>query len=288
MTLHTGRWGMVNGATKIRNWSIQDGYADNTLVHSGTEYGTDRENGPYDWSGSFSAYGHSPIVMPGEYLSFIGYRAPDATDDADNGDRYSGQVYIDSVAITINFQTNEVISHVVNFGGNGDLTIAQGVEIAGGAASANPTPCAGKIVTFVSGSPDVETILQHVTQATLTFSKPAITSVNSGTTAGSEKCITMREAGPAIDWTMSITTEEGVRNTSLIPGSNHKWRVYVTSSDFWELVWGKINDITGLTVDRETGAIISQTYNVAMKSHLSGVTGNITKPGAGTNWWPAA
>lgn len=288
MTIHTGRFGMVDGGVAIRNWSINEGYATNKSVHSGTAFGSDRENGPYDWTGQFGAYGHSPIVMPGEYLDLDAYKAPDAADDEDNGEIYSGSIYIESVAITINFQTNEIISHIVTFGGNGDLTISNGTLIEDANAVANFTPCAGKIVTFVSGTPDVETILQYVTQATLTFSKPGITSVNSGTTAGSGKCITTRHPGSAIDWTMSISTEEGNRNSSLVPGSNHKFRVYVTASNFWELVWGKVKDITGLTVDRETGAVIAQTYNVEMKSHLSGVAGNITKPGAGSAWWPAA
>lgn len=285
MTVHSGKLGMISGAKAIRNWSISEGYATNKIVHSGTLHGSDRENGPYDWSGSFSAYGHTPIWMPGEIVAFEGYKAPDASDDEDNGDIYSGNIFIDSVAITINFATNEIINHVVNFGGSGDLDISPGSLIEDANAPASFTPCAGKIVTFVSGTPDVETILQHVTQVTLTISREAKTSVNSGTTSGSGKCTTERQAGAAVDWTMSIATEEGNRNSSLVPGSNHKFRLYVTASTFYELVWGKIKDITGLTVDRETANIIAQTYNVEMKGFSGGVTGNITLPGD-TQWWP--
>lgn len=288
MTVHTGKLGMITGGKWIRNWAINEGYTTNAIVHSGSKFGTDRENGPYDWTGSFAAYGHSPIAMPGDILAFEGYKAPDVTDDEDNGEIYSGDVYIESIALTINFQTNEIISHVVNFGGSGDLTISNGLLIEDANAPINYTPCAGKIVTFVSGTPDVETILQHVTTVTLTLSRPSKTSVNSGTTTGAGKCLTERHAGPAVDWVMAIATEEGNRNITVTPGSHHKWRLYVTASEFWELTWGKVKDITGLTVNRDTGEVISQTYNVEMKGFASATTGNITLPGAGSAWWPAA
>lgn len=276
----------------FRNWSISEGYTTNKIVHSGTQLGSDREVGIHDWSGSFSCYGPKPLYMPGTVVSASFYRAPDSTGDEDNGDIYTGLIYIESVAITINFVTNEVIGHVVNFGGSGSLTVSQGSPFADATPPVNSTPCFGKVVTFVTGTPDVETVIEHVTQVTLTFTREAKTSVNSGESDSTNKCLTVREPGAAIDWTLAISTEEGSRTAVLIPGYKHKFRVYVTTvygtTQSYELVWGLVKDITGLTVDRETANIIAQTYNVEMKGFISGVAGNITLPGEVSAWWPAA
>ena len=126
-----------------------------------------------------------------------------------------------------------------------------------------------------------------MTQAVLTFTREAKTSVNSGTSAGDGSCLTARLPGAAIDWTLAITTEDGNEVTALASGTIHNFRAFIDATNFWDLKWGILAARTGLSVDRETGNIIGQTHNAEMKGFNSGA-GNITLPGAGSAWWPAA
>lgn len=281
---HTGRYGSINGVGAMRNWSINEGFTTVKSVASNTQHGTNRNQGIYDWSGQYAAYGHTPAAMPGEYLTLSAYKAPDAADDIDNGELFGGSVLVGSVAITWNFATNEPISHVVQFGGNGALSVSAGSPPADAASVAEFRPCDGKIAYFES--PTVNRIA-HVTQAVLTFTREMKTSVNSGTSTGSGSCTTIRKPGAAIDWTLAITTEDGNEVAALASGQIKNLRAYVDATDFWDLKWGIFGQRSGLQVDRETGNVISQTHNAEMKGFNSGV-GNITKPGAGSAWWPAA
>lgn len=286
MTVYSGDLGMIDGQVNVRNWSIDEGFASNVMVHSGTRHGTDRENGPYDWTGSFDVYGAIPVWKPGDIVALDAYKAPDATGDEDNGEHYEGNIYIESIAININFQTNEVINHQVTFGGVGALNISAGVPIVDPATPANKTPCAGRLVTYVAPGavPADETIVPHVTTVTLTLTRPAVTSVNSGSSAGVNKCLTVRVPGAALDWTMTVATEEGNANALLQPGTNHLMRLYIDNTLCFDFKWAHLATITGLTVDVESGAIISQTYNFEMKATLSGVLGEVKTPGPVTLW----
>jgi len=285
MSEHSGQWGVINGVSALRNWSIEDGYTDVPSVHSGSLHGTNRNRGIYDWTGSYSAYGGVPSVMPGEYFDLEAYKAPTAAGDPATGEIFTGEAYVISAAITWNFQTNELISHVVNFGGNGDLTKTDTDQILDEAVVTEPTPCSSAIAYYVDPT---LTKIAHVTQVVLTFTREAKTAVNSGTTAGTGKCTTLRHPGAAIDWTLAITTEDGNEVSALASGSTINIRAFVGAVDFWDLKWGIVGKRTGLQVDVETGNIISQVHNIAMKGFSSGVAGNITKPGEVTAWWPAA
>lgn len=286
MTVYSGDLGMIDGQVNLRNWSIDEGFTSNVLVHSGTKHGTDRENGPYDWTGTFDVYGATPVWAPGDIVTLDAYKAPDSTGDETQGEHYEGDIYIESITININFATNEVINHQVTFGGVGALAISAGNVIVDPGTPANKTPCAGKLVTYVTGTPDVETLVPHVTTIALTLTRPAIISVNSGDSAGVNKCLTVRVPGAALDWTMSVVTEEGNANSILLPGTNHKMRLYTDATLCFDFVWAHLASITGLTVDVESGAIISQTYAFEMKASLAAVLGSVKIPGP-TTIWPA-
>lgn len=280
---HTGIYGAVNGVSAIRNWSINEGYTTLKTVASNTQHGANRNRGIFDWTGSYLAYGHTPFKMPGEYLSFQGYKAPDAAGDVDNGEIFSGSAYVNSVAITINFQTNEIISHTVNFGGNGALSIVAGELIVDSSTVTEFPPCAGKVCVFDGTT---LTRLEHITQAVLTFTREAKTTVNSGTSNGSGACLTKRYPGSDIDWTLALTSENGNEVPLLATGTIRNFRLFVDATLFWDLKWGLLGQRTGLQVDRETGNIISQVHNAEMKGFNAGVAGLISKPG-GTQFWPA-
>lgn len=282
---HSGQFGVIDGVSSLRNWTINEGFTTVKAVHSGSKHGTDRQRGIYDWTGSYSAFGGIPFKMPGEYLTLEAYKVPDATNDLDNGEIFTGSALVLSAAITWNFTTNEAISHVVNFGGNGELTIDNGEQILDASTDALLPPCSGKIAYFVD--PRLTTIA-HVTQAVLTFTREAKTSVNSGTSAGDGKCLTTRVPGSAIDWTLAITTEDSNEVAALATGSVLELRAFINASQFWGLKWGILGQRSGINVDVEGGNIVGATHNAEMKANLAGVMGSITKPGTGPAWWPFA
>ena len=279
---HSGRYGAIDGVASLRKWSINEGYTTQKSVASNTKSGTNRNKGIYDWTGSYSAFGSVPAAMPGETLSLSAYKSPSAAGLTSAGDIFSGTILVTQVAITWDFKTNAPISHEVQFGGDGALTMTTGALITDASTVEEEPPCLGKIVTF-SGS---ETRIPHVTQAVLTFTREAKTSVNSGTSAGSGACLTARRPGAAIDWTLAITTEDGNENTVLASGSILNFRCYVDGTDYWDLKWGLMGQRSGLTVDRESGNIIGQTHNAEMKGFNAGTVGHIKKPGEVTAWWP--
>lgn len=79
--------------------------------------------------------------------------------------------------------------------------------------------------------------------------------------------------------------------SELIPRNTVKGiRLFVTPTEYWELLWGIFAQVSGLQVNRELPNTVAAQYAIAM----TGVTriddtptlGCIKKP-AGTNFWPA-
>lgn len=288
MSTQTGNFGTVNSVPNLRSWSITRTKANNKQASSALQDGTNREVGPLDWSGSYSAYGHSPVHMPGSYISFVGYKNPSSAGDKATGDILSGSALIQSVAITWDFATNAPISYVANFGGHGDLTESTGAPYSDSAVPTFFPPCVGKIELVQTPTP---VRVSHVKQAVLTISKEVKTEVNSGTSAASGKCTTMRYPGGPVDWSLAITRSEGNVDADFVEGAIVELKLYVDATNFWHLKWGMVGDQSGITVNRESGDVIQFTNNIEMKAvNLVTATptiGLIKLPGAGSNWWPA-
>lgn len=281
----TGSYGTIANVGGLRSWTITKTFANTKQVASNTKDGTNREQGPFDWSGSYSAYGHTPAYMPGEYVNLTLYKNPDAAGATATGEILSGIGLVNSVVITWDWKTNAPISHVVNFGGHGDLTESSGAPYTDASAPTFFPPCVGHVLNVLTPTPKRVAL---VSQAVLTISKEMKTAVNSGSTTGTGKCTTKRYPGSGIDWTLALTRDEGNIDADLKEGQTVELKLYVDASNFWHLQWGLVGDQTGITVNRETGDVISYTNNIAMKAAKAGVLGKIIKPAAGSNWWPAA
>ena len=280
---HSGIHGAIDGVPHLTQWQVEEGYTNNKTVSTSTQHGTNRHKGVYDWTGQYSALGGLPTYMPGDFFDFVGFKSPDAAGGLLLGDKLEGNVLVGSVAITWDWKTNAPLSHVVQFGGNGALAFTTGPEIIDAEIPLEETPCLGKIVTYVDPT---ETRILHVTQAVLTFTREMKTTINSGTSDGTGKCQTGRRVGAAIDWTLAITTEDGNENAVIKSGNIVNLRAYTTATLFYDLKWGMMGKRSGLTVNRMTGDIISQTHNAEMKGY-NVTEGEIKLPG-GTTWWPAA
>lgn len=278
MSVHGGKFGIVNGISSVRQWTIQDQISLLKAVNSATKGASARRKGIRSWNGSYNAYGGLPSVMPGESFTFAGYTAPNDDVLASDGVKYSGTAFVDSVAITWNFQTGDILSHVTNFTGHLALTVASAAVITDATSPDLQETCGLKIQydplsgTFVDWG--------NVTQVTLTISAANQKYVNSSTNL-SGICWTGVKAG-VLDWTLSVGEQENIR-TLFALGDNLKLKLFTTASLFWELWYGMVKEATGITVDIESGAILARTTNLEMNGYGPAV-GKIVKPGASAFW----
>lgn len=278
-----GNFCTVNGVPSLRGWTCNKSQAATTQNASNLKFGTNREAGPADWSGTYKAYGANPAHMPGEYVNLAMYLAPNAAGALASGEIWQGTALINSVAITWDWATNAPISYVASFSGHGDLTTVTGAPYDDTAAPTFLPPCGGFVQRVVTPTPVRVT---RVKQAVLTITRDMVQSVNSGDTAGASKCVTMRYPGAKIDWTLALTRDEGNEDAAMLPKSVHELKLYVDNTNFWHLKYGIVGDMTGISVDRESSALISYTNNISMKAADAGTLGFIKRPGAGSNWWP--
>lgn len=279
MGVHGGKFGVVNGQSTVRDWSVNDIQTPAVARASNTKNAPVRKQGVHDWSGSFNAFGAIPVVMPGESFSFSGYTAPD-NDVSGNGEVGAGTALVDSVVITWNWGSSEIVGYVVNFSGHLALTWSSSSH--SDLSTPDTPPVCGTKVQVDPGGGYVD--LPNLTQAVLTLSATNPTYVNSSTIVGGV-CWTGRKAGP-IDWTLALTQQDTQRVSGPFSiGDDLKFKIFSDATNFWDLWWGHIRDFTGLQVNRETGAVIQRTVNVDWNSYNGGY-GRVRKPAAGVDWWP--
>lgn len=274
---HSGKFGAISGVSGIRNWNISDENTTPTLKASNLGGGTGRSSGIKKWSGSFSAYGIVPIVMPSETYSFIGFTAPDTDVGGTNGLRYTGTIMVDSVTITWNWKTGQVIDHTVNFTGSGLLAFSVAAAITDETAIAAYPVCGTKLMQSVDDETYAE--VTDLVQATFTITAANQDSINSSTA-----CAVVRKAGN-IDWTLAVQQEKTLRDITLI-NTDYFLRLYVDATDYWQLSGARCLSFTGIKVDVESNAIIDRTINFGMQAQMDGALGVIIKPGEVSEWWP--
>lgn len=274
MGIHSGKLGVVNGQSTVRNWNIVDDITNPKFVASNTAGGTGRTSGIQFWSGSFGFYGGMPSVLPGQLFAFLGYTAP-TNDVSGVGMRASGNAVVDNVVITYNWANGDIISSVCNFTGDLALAWASGVQVIDATIPNVPSICAAKIETSDDGA--AYTPLANVTQAVLTISADNKKYANSST-----NCWMGVKSGP-IDFSLAITREDDTQ--LLAKGANKYVKVWhsATALDFWLLKWAKVKGFTGLSVNPETGEIIKHTVTLEMNG-FNGATGMINAPGGAAVW----
>lgn len=246
----SGLFGSVNGQSTVRNWSINRLANIKTFVASNTNTGTGSRAGANDWNGTFQAYGASPNVLPGEIFTFQG---DTSVDTLATSHRVSGSAIVDQLALTINWENQDIISYAVNFSGHGALTEAAGFGTDATYPDAPPSQTA--VVTL-----DAATI-SDLTQLVLTMTAANKAIVNSSTVEDG-KVWTKRSPGPRV-WTCAITRHNP---SGLGPLAIHAdvELVITIGSAVWDLKHGMLGDRSNLTVSPETGDIIAVTDNLTM------------------------
>ncbi len=285
MGVHSGKFGVVNGVSTVRNWTIADVMAPQPYVASNTLFGTGRVKGIEEWNGSYQSFGGQPVIMPGVQQAFVGYTAPD-DDSTGNGLKYTGDCLIESCQITWNWGGGEILNVTSNFKGHLALTFPTGVEIFDVTVPTVPPVGCTKVQVSSDGVSFAD--VPNLVQAQLTLSCALQEYVNSSSAVDC-RLWKGQKAGP-IDWTMSLTQQETER-TQLLKGNSYVWRLFINATEYYELKWGLVHEFSGITVDRQTGAIIQRTVNVSMdgfdpaETTFAAATGHVLLPDA-TQWWP--
>lgn len=287
MGVESGIFGLIDNVSTSRNWQISRTREGKTYVASNTKAGTGRKPGNKDWTGNYNAYGGVPAVKPKDTFNFAGYTKETG------GKKYAGDAIVDSVQVNWNWEAADIVSHTVNFGSNGALTIS---DVAPGGLDTTfpdcPSPI-GQTPSFMllgGGSASYSDLC--VTTVQLTLQAPSKTYTNSCTNG-----IVMRKPG-VFDWTAAIAVQNDDQDElGFEPGDYIALRIPVgldpDTDDplFWDLMWGYVGEHSNFVVDRETGAIIGFTVNVAMAGfdHVTGdeETGTVIAPDE-TVWWPEA
>lgn len=275
----SGKFGVVDGVSTMMSWSVNETNNTNRYRASNTRAGSARNIGARDWSGSFNVLG-VPTVMPGDVIDFIGYIGPSTGVEATTGKTREGQAIVESVAITWDFAANKPIFSAVNFGGH--LALSHGTGIYGDETDPSIYDVEGLELTYGADALGAgTTVIPGITQAVLTFKTDLQTYVNSSTDGW-----TGRIAGP-IDWTLALTQQEVDDVTALNKNDVKAFLLPIGAGDArYLLEWGRVKESTGISVDRDSGGIVSQTVNVEMHGHDGTAVGQILLPGATTPWWP--
>lgn len=284
MLVATGKYGAINGMSTVRQWSISDTGETKSYVASNTRGGTGRKRGNYDWSGNANCYGGLPAVLPGETLDFEGYTAPESGEEGGDGAVYSGDAICDQVVITWNWTAADLLSHTVNFSGDGALANAVTAAILD-----ETFPDAPSIIEYPMFYGEIDAAsgafveLEEVQTATLTITTANQSYVNSSTDGN-----TKRKPGN-VDWTLAVVlhNDAGV-HLPFTKGESYGFHLPVPdATQPWVLHWGILREITGITIDRESGAMISCTCNFEMNGFddENEEVGVIETPD-GAQYWP--
>lgn len=279
MAIHGGRYGKVNGIDSVADWQINDNGTLAQYRNSGTGAGVGRKAGITSWAGGYNGHGATPTVWPTEIFPFLGLAAPDDDFTSDGaGLTYGGDAIVDSININWDWVSGNIISHSVGFSGHLTLTRTPNDTTEFSSAVSDPESSNGCIFQYSSDDGDTWTTLGAMTNAALSIVAANQSYVNSDT--GGK---TGRKPGP-IDWQMQITCENNIYGNGLVKGQSYWWKCFVDDTHFYSLKWGRVKEFTGINVNPQTGAIISQTISIEMDATLSGALGFIKKPDTSTYW----
>lgn len=274
MSVISGIGGAVNGQDTVHKWTVNVLKALIPYHASNTKKGTARIAGNGDWNGSFVGLGHSPAQFPGDTFTFTG------SIDGTNG--VTGNARVESTEIVIDVEGGNPIAFTITFSSNGALT--RGPAVATDSVVPNPPSSIGTKVEFgtMVGAP-VFTELSDVRTVTLSFNK-SLPEYASSATAGETKRVDAN-----LDFTIAIAVYTDDFATLPDEGDERQCRVYVDATTFWDLKWIRIEELSDLDVDIETGAPVGAVINAGMHGFANIVgtpTEGFIKDPADTTKWP--
>ncbi len=281
--------------SSITGFSVSENRATQEYKASNTAGATGRLKGLYGWSGTYSALGAVPEALPRDIRNVIFYLGPDDGVFQGAGTTLTGQIIIDSVDITWDWENQVPIRHNVNFTGIGLITYIEAVDPTGAPNLIDTSAVALVEVcpTFIEASlPDGAAFktLTNITSAVLTLSADNTQNANSST-----NCAQTSIPG-GIDWGLVANRQETsffvdppaktLVNTS---GNDYQIKVYTTDALFYLLKWGILKDHTNIQGSIEDGNIVGYSMNYQMQAFdqtAPGTIGQLDLPGS-VEWWPS-
>lgn len=280
MSVISGKYGKVQGYSTVKNWSISHSADLQPLIASNTLCYPVRIDGNKDWTGSFEAYGKEMVaaLFPGKLFQFLGGFDADGVASASvyGVDSGASGCIVESVEMKINIANGDPLMYTVNFAGNNDLTIGL-VAVTADTTSPEmwPTVDTGGNVRMTWGDATVDVLavdpttneLPDITEMTLNISCDLKDYVSSDSTG-----FVKRIAG-TYDLTCSVAfyhDEFDNSGTPPIPHVNDILAVnlYINATEAWQIGYLKVNELSDLTVDIESGDIIGATLNMEFSAYV--------------------
>lgn len=270
--------------THMFNWNLDIAHTPETYYASNTLWAPNRNPGVIDWTGNFSLFDGQRLWLPGEYFPCIEFfTAPTSGVYGNVGQTYTGQAIVESNVITWAWGPEQSLIQQINFAANG--CVANRNRVIDDTTILTPNKMCGLQLQW--GKTDTPSFvpIENVQQAVLTVEASNPTYVNSST-----GCCTHRRPGN-INWTLALTLTDH-RSVTFTRNDLLTFRLFNSSTTFWELAYGIFNGTSGVIANRQTGEIQQQVSNFSMKAMSDNSLGHIAYGTAGTIanpssiWWP--
>ncbi len=290
----SGDFGSVAGISSVLDFSISENRETKTYKASNTAGATGRTKGIFGFSGTYSALGAIPQLMPRDKVVgqqfFLG--PDDGVYNATSmlGTVYVGDIIINQVAINWNWETQDPITHTVSFSGEGALNRTYGAAFIPDTTAVNVNDVCPTKVEIADDIPTAFYELEDLTTAVLTFTAANQEYANSNT-----NCAKKTIPG-GIDFTLGMSRQETKQQVNqqnptfeleIESGIDYQIRMYTDATEFWLLKWAIMKDHTNIRGDIQgsPSAPVGFDKSFEMQAFNSGVIGQIVFPDTNI-WWP--
>jgi len=259
----------------VREWAIRLRGMPPPYAATNTNGAMNRDTGNVDWRGFYLGYGHTPSVFPGDSFAFEG--VTDGTKGA------YGTARCERITITCHIERGSQIEYRVDFAANGALALAAdvgGTPLTDGTAVNAFTSVGRKINLGGTTGTDDGTGVPLARLWRLSVARALRPYVHTGT-AGQVQ----RETGNLdVQWLYQVYVDSPA-DTAQIPTlqSTEMMKFYVTSSTFWEVKWGKIENVDPFGANREGQEDVGATISGGLVAY-NGAAGAIYNPAKAAKW----
>lgn len=281
MSVLSGFGGAVGSVDTVRDWKISSSADLAAFVASNTVKGTGRLDGNYDWTGSYTCYGHTPVNFSGDAVSIIL--------SLDGAVGVTGEIVISEVTLDWDVEGAGIISHNTTFEGDG--AIGLGAAVASDSTIPNPPSAAGcGLFTGTLIDAPVFTEITDIRTMSLTLTAATPSYSSSGTYADGKPRI-KRLSGGVIDASISWTTYQETGANLLVPGDVHVFKLGVdpgaTPTKFWEIRWMRVDEASDFGADIEGSGLVAAAQGASLDAFNQvpiTKTGKITDPAGAVRW----
>lgn len=277
MAALSGAFGTVSGEHTVRNWTVSQKRPGPIVYNSNSSAGAIRANGIQDWKGSFEQYTLFPTLFPGDKTVFVGYTSPDDGIPGNLGAIYGGDIIVSEISLIWDWRSDNAPLTRILFEADGNFAELKSAIPVDAVIPDPPSVCGLKIEQGKELSEGTEILWPNVASAELVFRirTPKINSSETTFTAspggGSVNSAFTKRTKGFFDFSITIVED----STSLLDsisskvGDSLRIKLFVDDTTFWTVEWAKIDSITDLIVDIESGRVIEQTVNLLQNSRAN-------------------